>query len=60
MSTGHNIIYFNWQVGEPNNLNSTENCIEIRNWGKSGYTWNDLNCDTELYFICESLNGCNK
>ncbi|CAH1099002.1 unnamed protein product [Psylliodes chrysocephalus] len=59
LSTGRNMYYTNWDQGEPNHAhNSTENCVEVRHWGSSGFTWNDLNCQENLFFICESITDC--
>ncbi|KAJ8940564.1 hypothetical protein NQ318_012963 [Aromia moschata] len=60
LSTGENFVYTNWHPGEPSYKNSdnvTENCVEARHFGK-GFTWNDLNCFWEAYFICESTSSC--
>ncbi|KAJ8940569.1 hypothetical protein NQ318_012968 [Aromia moschata] len=61
LSTGNNIVYTNWHTGEPtlkNSVNESENCVEARHFGK-GFTWNDLRCEIEAYFICESFeNTC--
>lgn len=62
LSTGNNIVFANWHPGEPNGLNAdrvnvSENCIELRH-AKEGFTWNDLNCFAEFYFICESTSDC--
>ncbi|CAG9856170.1 unnamed protein product [Phyllotreta striolata] len=58
LSTGQPMVYTNWDSGEPNSAhNSTENCVEVRHWS-SGFTWNDLGCSQNLYFICETVNDC--
>ncbi|CAG9839349.1 unnamed protein product [Diabrotica balteata] len=61
LSTGLDMTYTNWYPGEPSGKSSsnvTENCMEIREWG--GFTWNDLNCQLEAYFICESARECQR
>ncbi|KAJ8977875.1 hypothetical protein NQ317_016145, partial [Molorchus minor] len=60
LSTGNNFVYSNWHPGEPSGTgssNTSENCVEARHWGK-GFTWNDLRCNAELNFICETLESC--
>ncbi|XP_057654301.1 perlucin-like [Diorhabda carinulata] len=62
LSTGQNMRYANWYPGEPsgkNSQNNSENCVEARHWAQpSGFTWNDIDCLSELYFICESIVDC--
>ncbi|XP_072396187.1 C-type lectin mosGCTL-7-like isoform X2 [Diabrotica undecimpunctata] len=64
LSTGQNMIYMNWYPGQPsgqNSHNTSEHCVEARHWANpSGFTWNDINCLSELYFICESITDCAK
>jgi len=38
--------------GEPNNVFSNENCIEIKNWSYQGVGINDIPCNEKLQFIC--------
>ena len=46
---GAELLYMNWQQGEPTN-NNNEGCINIyRDSGK----WNDIPCDYQLPSICE-------
>ncbi|KAJ8937495.1 hypothetical protein NQ318_011494 [Aromia moschata] len=52
MSTGRPLIYTNWGIGEPNNAQN-EQCISVR-LTKQFFTWNDLNCGSQSYFICEN------
>ncbi|XP_056637527.1 perlucin-like isoform X1 [Diorhabda sublineata] len=63
LSTGQNMRYANWYPGEPsgkNSQNGSENCVEARHWAHpSGFTWNDIDCLTERYFICESIEDCS-
>ncbi|XP_023021070.2 C-type lectin mosGCTL-1 [Leptinotarsa decemlineata] len=59
LATGRDIVYTNWYWTEPNNLPFlAENCIEARHEGTSGFTWNDLNCMNQLFFICETSLQC--
>lgn len=41
--------YTNWHLGQPDNV--YDRCIEVGRYGK--WTWNDVNCCTPLYYICE-------
>lgn len=51
-STGILITYQNWGVNEPNNKDSTENCLELKT--KKNYTWNDEKCNiSKRQYICE-------
>ena len=60
---GGNINYFKWnsQVGEPNNIDGREDCIEVRrgvHWGKDFKcgTWNDRICNHYKHsFVCKSI-----
>ncbi|XP_077323766.1 mannose-binding protein C-like isoform X2 [Lithobates pipiens] len=47
--SGQVIRYFNWRAGEPNNLRNNEDCVEMWDDGR----WNDENCASKLFFICE-------
>ncbi|XP_072396192.1 C-type lectin mosGCTL-7-like [Diabrotica undecimpunctata] len=62
LSTGQDMLYTNWYPGEPsgkNSKNTSEHCVEARHWAQpSGFTWNDIDCLSELYFICESITDC--
>jgi len=44
--------YVNWANGEPNNYYDSEGCVNF--YGDSGQ-WNDENCGTANYFICEKF-----
>jgi len=41
--------YFNWEVGEPNDSNNEEDCVEF--YEHTG-EWNDLNCGNRKGYIC--------
>lgn len=58
LSTGKKLSYTNWDSRQPNNLNETENCIEARFSENNDFKWNDEDCWTELYVICESVPDC--
>ncbi|XP_018431303.1 PREDICTED: pulmonary surfactant-associated protein D-like, partial [Nanorana parkeri] len=47
--SGETITYSNWGPSEPNNTNGVEDCVEIRETGK----WNDENCSSKRFYICE-------
>nr|XP_023014521.1 macrophage mannose receptor 1-like [Leptinotarsa decemlineata] len=47
------ITYFNWDQGEPNNLRTHENCLEVFKSG-TDTKWNDDPCDQKNLYICES------
>ncbi|XP_077323752.1 pulmonary surfactant-associated protein A-like [Lithobates pipiens] len=47
--SGQVIRYFNWRAGEPNNLRNNEDCVEMWDDGR----WNDENCASKRFFICE-------
>ena len=49
-SEGKLLTYTNWDTGEPNNLGSIENCVEMRDKG----FWNDIPCSKKLPLICEA------
>jgi hypothetical protein len=39
----------NWDVGQPDNYNGNEDCVELQVEGE----WNDLRCDIKRGFVCE-------
>ncbi|TFK09509.1 pseudouridylate synthase 7 homolog-like protein [Platysternon megacephalum] len=45
---GENIVYSNWQTGEPND-NGVEDCVEMYSNGK----WNDKSCGEKQLIVCE-------
>lgn len=50
--SGHSIdgAYTNWQIGEPNDFGSNEDCVELYNdYGK----WNDYPCANGRYYVCQ-------
>ena len=44
--------YTNWGPSEPNNWNGDEDCALLNQWNDG--TWNDANCDTNAYYVCEA------
>ena len=44
--------FTNWANGEPNNGQTDENCVVIRQDG----TWNDGQCHLYIRYICEKLD----
>ena len=59
-------MYTNWDIGQPNNLDSQmhsngQDCVEIGNSLVTPKKWNDMDCDTTSKFICEkSTTGNSK
>jgi hypothetical protein len=45
--------FTNWAAPQPDNYMNSEDCGHDNSSGRGG--WNDLACETALYFICESL-----
>ncbi|XP_052760311.1 perlucin-like protein [Mya arenaria] len=43
--------YSNWGVGEPSDVNHSEDCVHM--WMPKNYTWGDFQCRHPLQFICE-------
>uniref|UniRef100_A0A3Q3LR21 Ladderlectin-like n=1 Tax=Mastacembelus armatus TaxID=205130 RepID=A0A3Q3LR21_9TELE len=47
--------FSNWGIGQPDNYQGNENCLQISTEGKSPKCrrfWDDLNCQTPLPFVC--------
>lgn len=42
-----------WDVGEPNNLATVEDCVTIRDSSNPRQNWNDVPCFFNLFRICE-------
>lgn len=47
-STGNALCYTNWQRGQPDDCQKTENCILINNG-----LWYDAQCTQCNYYLCE-------
>ena len=45
--------YTNRGTSEPNNANNNEDCAVLNQFGNGG-EWNDIFCNTSLYFVCEA------
>ena len=50
-TNGEPFSYNAWADGEPNN-SGNEDCVELNRFGDE--TWNDIDCDQSLRFICEA------
>ena len=52
MNNGNEIVYTNWEGGQPNN---SGNCIAIYGSNNSNYNrkWYDVDCNTNLNVVCE-------
>lgn len=51
---------YTWAVGEPNNYQNPEDCLEFRHYPSpfplpDQYALNDANCDSKDYYICEGM-----
>ena len=53
-SSGDQLTWTNWRTGEPNNMNSNEDCGEIYS---SSPVWNDFSCNFESQYVCERNNS---
>lgn len=42
-----------WDVGEPNNIATVEDCVTIRDSSNPRQNWNDMTCFLNLFRICE-------
>jgi hypothetical protein len=47
---GTPLDYTAWADGEPNNWGEVENCAHLWSW--SGGPWNDLDCNSSIYYVC--------
>jgi len=41
--------YTDWISGNPDNYNDIEDCVHIQ----TGEKWNDINCNSKLYPLCQ-------
>lgn len=53
MSTGKPVNFTSWGQGLPDNSGKIEHCLEIIKAGVENYFWNDRNCISDYFFICE-------
>lgn len=42
-----------WDIGEPNNIATLEDCVTIRDSTNPRRNWNDATCFFTMYRICE-------
>ncbi|XP_073822440.1 uncharacterized protein [Musca autumnalis] len=49
---GQSFNYTNWSKKQPDNDKNIEDCVEVLS---HEMTWNDLNCNTLLGYICEEI-----
>ncbi|XP_074082192.1 C-type lectin domain family 4 member E isoform X2 [Macrotis lagotis] len=42
-----------WDIGEPNNIATVEDCVTIRDSSNENRNWNDVTCFFNYYRICE-------
>ncbi|XP_069813267.1 collectin-10 [Dendropsophus ebraccatus] len=45
--------YSGWKAGEPNDGSGEEDCVEMLSSG----TWNDVDCNLTIYFVCEFIKN---
>lgn len=48
---GSNAAETRWAKGQPNNHGGNEDCVAIT--GQQNRKWNDFNCDTPEYYVCQ-------
>ncbi|XP_067686886.1 perlucin-like protein [Haliotis asinina] len=51
-ATNQKLSFTDWRAGEPNNMNTAENCVEIEYYLQD--QWNDNLCSKKQPFICET------
>lgn len=57
-SDGSALSHTNWGVGEPNNHDGREECVEMVSSTNGTFSWwNDLNCDAHQDWICMIAKG---
>lgn len=52
MGNGRPVIYNDWQPGEPGDLTTNEDCVELTDY-YGNMKWNDAPWYQQKYFICE-------
>ncbi|XP_038119188.1 perlucin-like [Culex quinquefasciatus] len=51
INSNRRIVQPNWAVGQPDNVGSIENCLQINGAGSA--SWNDVDCNMINFYICE-------
>jgi len=62
-SDGHKLEYSAWQPGEPNNVGSGEDCVEVGNWfhdQRDVTEWNDHRCELPRQPLCQMRFSTSK
>ncbi len=49
--TGESLLWTSWGIGEPNDQDGAEDCLEINHGGNG--LWNDISCNLSRPFVCE-------
>ena len=52
-TTGGNLVFTNWDVGNPDNYGGAQDCGTVRADGNG--KWDDIECDTKYSSICEII-----
>ena len=54
-ATGGNLVFTNWEAGQPDNYAGAQDCVLNR--GDIGIleNWDDFNCNTKYFSICEMI-----
>ena len=54
-ATGGNLVFTNWEAGQPDNYAGVQDCVLNR--GDIGIleNWDDFNCNTKYFSICEMI-----
>ena len=52
-SDGKDLVWTNWNTGEPNNWRNGEDCVRSDDRSAGKYKWNDDKCDSKYSIICE-------
>ncbi|XP_043990703.1 macrophage mannose receptor 1-like [Gambusia affinis] len=57
-SDGSPVNFQHWQIGEPNNKNNVESCVEFfsNSWNELG-SWNDNQCEARNGWVCQIRTG---
>lgn len=54
LTTGKPVVYRKFSVGQPDNSNGNESCLELFLISPNVFVWNDCPCDIKLGYICQS------